>query len=162
MKHSTAGNRILRRLMSCVVATGLLAPAGAPDGLCAQPGIGSQKVSAAQAQADPAASYDSFMQLPVTTRRRAFEDATPEQRCELMRVHLARALRAVGPTLSPDQRQLIGDLRDAIKPDWYKERRSPDSPPEEAAPLLKKANAIFTREQRAELLTLQGRRFPEK
>jgi hypothetical protein len=149
MANSSMTSRLMMMLLAVCLATSVGAVLASVD---TRP----EKIRAAEwAEANKATlpdTVDEMRRHPIPYRRAAFKKLTPDVRYALWRDNLQRI--ASGP-LTPEQRAVVLELRDALRPEFYRDDPT-GAPAKQAAlgPVCKRIGELFPAEQRRLLTTL--------
>jgi hypothetical protein len=109
----------------------------------------------------PAMTYDAYCKLDVETRRRVFNQVTPENRAELVRTQVERWEEANRARLTPPQIALLKELIAFITPEAYSGGAASAAARERARDIQARQALIFTREELQEMQP-SGPCFPKK
>jgi len=112
-------------------------------------------------QAPTPITYDTFMKQEAPPRGPAFARLSPENRAEIMKTHMRRWLGANDARLSEAQKAVIAENVAALSPDFYREPRSKEWR-DKAIALFRKAEQVFSKEDMAQLFTLDGAHIPAR
>ena len=107
-------------------------------------------------QEQPAIGYDQFFPLPPEERRKIFNEISAANRALLMKTHVERWLDANHSRLTQDQLAVVEEIICFITPEKYQEDRDYEKVIQALEKLLKKAEAVFSREELIQFTTLPG------
>ena len=82
--------------------------------------------------------YDAFMQQSIEDRLRTFPLITPEQRADIVKMHIERWIYVNRSWLTPEQRSVLDDFLYIVRPHLYGGAPEPEA--------IAKAKEIMTRE----------------
>ena len=100
--------------------------------------------------------YREMYKLSVEDRFKAFDKISAENRAMLIKTHCERWLAANNSRLSDEQINLINEMIGAISPEWYRSDRDFEKISPEVEALCKRAEAMFSREDGRQLLTIHA------
>lgn len=111
-------------------------------------------------QEQPAISYDDFFFKPVKERLKIFNEITAENRAFLVKTQSERWLAAIRSRLTSEQIAVVEEVIQAISPDWYKTDRNIEEVHPEAEVMVKKVEAVLSREDVRQLATYGANYIP--
>jgi hypothetical protein len=99
-------------------------------------------------------NYDQFFLKSVKERRNIFNEISAQNRAFLVKTHAERWLAANDSRLTHKQVSVVEELIQSISPEWYKTKHDfSDEIDPEAEVLIKKVEAVLSREDVAQLAT---------
>lgn len=107
-------------------------------------------------QEQPTINYDQFSLLPPEERRKIFNDISADNRALLMKTHVDSWLAANQSRLTQEQLTVVEEMIRFITPEKYQEDRPYEKIIQELEKLLKKAEAVFPREDIIQMTFLSG------
>jgi hypothetical protein len=131
------------RIGACALALCLLAANSHADG----------------SQVSVPGTYDVFMRLDLQGRTRAFNQATPETRAELVQTHIKRWIDKNRTRLNPEQLLVMLENLGFVTPDHYRRKASVDDLAR-AKDLAARTMAVFSPEDLVQALTFNGPPIP--
>jgi hypothetical protein len=99
------------------------------------------------AQAPVPVTYEAFCKLDQETRRRTFNEATAENRADLVRTHIERWQEANRDRLTPQQLALLKELLAFITPDAYRGGATTEDARIKAKDIQTRQATVFTRDE---------------
>lgn len=111
-------------------------------------------------QEQSAIGYDQFFLKPVKERIKIFNEISAENRAFLFKTQAERWLSANRSRLTYEQIAVVEELIQSISPEWYKKERNFDEIEPEAEVLIKKVEAVLSREDVMELATERAKYIP--
>lgn len=139
-------------MMIKLALTLLSATSAVLHGLAAPPG---------PSQTSQPAAYETFCKLDVYARKQAFNQATPENRAELVRTQVERYREAYRTSLTTQQLEFLSELIAFITPDAYGAGARSAESRARAKTLQARQAALFTRDD-MQLLQPMGPCIPKK
>jgi hypothetical protein len=111
-------------------------------------------------QEQPAIGYDQFFFKPVKERIKIFNEISAENRAFLVKTQAERWLSANRSRLTHEQVTIVEELIQSVSPEWYKKNRNFDEIEPEAEVLIRKVEAVLSREDVMELATERAKYIP--
>jgi hypothetical protein len=99
-------------------------------------------------------SYDTFMKLDLNARRERFPALTSTNQAALLREQVVRWQKANAARLTPDQNQLLTELANFIRPDFFDSSLHDDSVKATFMALEQRASRAFTAQELSEFTTV--------
>lgn len=96
-------------------------------------------------QEQGAIEYDAFFLSPVEERIKIFQEISAENRASLLKTQAERWLAVNRSRLNSEQIAVVEEIIQSISPDWYRNRRDFDEIDPEAEALVRKLEAVLSR-----------------
>ncbi len=121
----------------------------------------SGRAQSTQLPAPPQVDYDAFMELEHAQRLRAFDRLTPEQRADVMLIHLSRWMAVNMNHLTQEQRRALTDLANVVAPPMFRLPGGYKYTPAWRDEVASRIERLFSPAQIRQALTIYGDYIPE-
>ena len=104
--------------------------------------------------------YDQFFLKPVKERLEIFNAISAENRAFLVKTQAERWLEANRSRLNQEQIAVAEEMIQSISPEWYKNDRNSEKIEPKVEALIKKMEAVFSRDDLREFATRHAKYIP--
>lgn len=108
----------------------------------------------------PGTDYEAFYCSPHDERIRIFNDITPANRALLIKTHAGRWLAVNRARLQPEQTRAVEQFIETVSPEWYQILPEGEDVHPEAEALVKKIEAVLSRDDLAGLASPNAAYIP--
>ena len=104
--------------------------------------------------------YDTFMRLDDNERLQKFQELTPANRAAVVQEHVIRWRHVYADRLTPEQDQLLADIAQFIRPEFYDGSRHSDEFIAAFSAIERRISKAFTTDEARNAFTIHGPYLP--